>query len=34
MVDFYQILGCSPDASADEIKRAYQKAAFAHHPDL
>jgi molecular chaperone DnaJ len=31
--DFYQILGVSPDAGAEEIKKSYRKLAQTYHPD-
>ena len=31
--DFYEVLGCEPDASLLEIKKAYRDLVLLHHPD-
>lgn len=34
MRDYYDVLGVSPDAGAEEIKRAYRQLAGRYHPDI
>jgi len=31
--DYYKVLGIAPDASEEEIRKAYHKLAFKFHPD-
>jgi len=33
MKDYYQILGVAPDATEDQIRKAYRRLALQHHPD-
>lgn len=33
MENLYHILGVAPNATADEIKKAYRSLAMRHHPD-
>ncbi len=32
--DYYEVLGISRDAGADEVQQAYRKLARRHHPDV
>lgn len=31
--DYYEVLGCSRDASADDLRKAFRREAMKHHPD-
>ncbi|MCK9356336.1 MAG: DnaJ domain-containing protein, partial [Dehalococcoidia bacterium] len=31
--DYYEILGVSRDAEADEIRKSFRRLAFQYHPD-
>lgn len=33
MIDYYFILEIGPDATGDQVKKAYRRAALKHHPD-
>ena len=33
-IDYYAALGISPDATEEEIRKAYQKIAKTCHPDM
>jgi curved DNA-binding protein CbpA len=33
MKDYYEIMGLSPDATGEEIRRGYRKLAMQYHPD-
>jgi curved DNA-binding protein CbpA len=33
MKDYYEVLGISPDAKEEDIKRTYRKLAMQYHPD-
>lgn len=33
MENYYEILGCSPSSSPQEVKRSFQQLALQHHPD-
>jgi curved DNA-binding protein CbpA len=33
MKDYYEIMGLSPDATGEEIRRGYRKLAIRYHPD-
>jgi curved DNA-binding protein len=33
-IDYYNVLGITKNATADEVKKAYRKLARKHHPDL